>query len=136
MTSVFFYGLFMDINLLKEKGLHPTEPIPGYAEGYQLQIGERATLIKSPGRRAYGAVMALDAEALDQLYGEPGVVDYRAENITVTTFDHALLQVVVYNLPKEKLAGKNSNYAAQLAKTARDVGLPQAYIQEIETFTR
>ncbi len=136
MTSVFFYGLFMDETLLKEKGFHPTKPILGHAEGYELKIGERATLVKSAGRRAYGAIMALSKEELGSLYGEPSVADYLPEDINVTTFKNESLKVVVYNMPLAKLTGQNRQYAQLLAKIAGEVGLPKEYIQEIEVFTK
>lgn len=136
MIAVFFYGLFMDETLLKEKGFHPTKPVLGYVEGYALKIGERATLVKSPGQRTYGATMSLSKEELDSLYGESSVVDYLPEDIIVTTFKNEPLKVVVYNLPLEKLAGKNKQYAQLLVNTARALRLPKEYIQEIEVFTK
>ena len=136
MTSVFFYGLFMDEALLKDKGFHPTKPVLGYVEGYGLKIGERATLVKSTGQRAYGSIMALNKGELGSLYGESSVADYLPEEIIVTTFKNVSLKVVVYNLPLEKLAGQNKQYAQLLAKTATEVGLPKEYIQEIEVFAK
>ena len=126
----------MDETLLKEKGFHPTKPVLAYVEGYGLRIGERATLVKSPDQRAYGAVMSLSDKELDRLYGEPSVADYLPEDIIVTTFKNEVLKVVVYNLPLEKLAGQNIQYAQQLAKTAIMVGLPKEYAQEIEVYAR
>ena len=136
MISVFFYGLFMDKTLLENKGFHPIEPVRGYLDGYELRIGERATLVKSPRRRAYGVVMKLDQEELDELYGEPSVVDYRPEEVVIVTFEKETLLVVVYNLPIDKLAGQNKQYAQRLFQTARGNGLPQSYLKEIELFTR
>ncbi len=136
MIPVFFYGLFMDHTLLKEKGFQPTEPVLGYVEGYKLKIGERATLVKSSCQRAYGAVMALNKEELDSLYGESSVADYLPEDIVITTLKNESLKVIVYNLPLEKLAGQNKQYAQLLAKTAREIGLPKEYIQEIEVFAK
>ncbi len=134
MIPVFFYGLFMDKKLLREKELRPTEPVLAYAEGYKLNIGERATLTKSADKRAYGAVMALSKIELDSLYGESSVADYVPEEIIVTDFNNESQKVIVYNLPLEKLVGRNKEYAGQLAKTAMQLGLPTTYIQEIETF--
>ena len=62
MKPVFFYGLFMDETLLREKGFQPTSPELGYIEHYALRIGERATLVKIVGQRAYGAIMGLSEE--------------------------------------------------------------------------
>jgi hypothetical protein len=45
MKSVFFYGLFMDPDLLKDKGLNPGASEPAQLAGYGLKIGARATLV-------------------------------------------------------------------------------------------
>ena len=67
MSAVFFYGLFMDAALLREKGLHPI--CVGSAElfDYQIRIGSRATLVPSVGSAAFGVVMELTAEEAESL---------------------------------------------------------------------
>jgi hypothetical protein len=124
----------MNDSLLKEKGFHPSPPILSHVDGYALKVGERATLVKATGERAYGYVMALSEEESNKLYGESSVADYRAEKVIATTSENVSLDVVVYNLPIEKLAGRNRQYAKSLAKIARDVGLPKEYIKKIESF--
>ena len=49
MSTIFFYGLFMEQRLLTEKGLHPEVIGPAVLQGYRIHIGERATLLRSPG---------------------------------------------------------------------------------------
>ncbi|MGH1365617.1 MAG: hypothetical protein ACRBF0_18790 [Calditrichia bacterium] len=136
MKATFFYGLFMDEALLRDKGCHPTKPIRGYAGGYGLRIGERATLVKSADERAYGTIMSLSELDLECLYGEPSVEDYLPETIVATTFENEAIEVLVYNLPVEKLTGQNKKYAMSLATVASDCGLPKEYIQIIEAFAR
>jgi|SRR6266850_5873638 len=48
--NVFFYGLFMDAEALRAKGLHPTNSRQVCVLGMALQIGKRATLEQSPIR--------------------------------------------------------------------------------------
>ena len=40
--TVFFYGLFMDEELLKAKGVQPTSLRQGCVRGFALRIGQRA----------------------------------------------------------------------------------------------
>ena len=126
----------MDKTLLINKGLHPTDPQIAYVDGFELNIGERATLVRSEGQRAHGTVMALDDDELIALYGESSVADYVPENIVVTTSEQYSLEVTVYNLPKEKLVGRNKEYAQQLANAAAEIGLPNDYIEKIEWFSK
>ena len=132
MKTVFFYGLFMDENLLKEKGFHPTASILAYVDGYALKIGERATLVKAAEERAYGSIVSLSEQELSDLYGEASVADYFPESILATTFANQIIEVVAYNLPLEKLAGQNRGYAQSLAKVASGMGLPADYVEKIE----
>ena len=136
MTSVFFYGLFMDKTLLEEKGFHPTTPILAVLNDYALEIGDRATLMKMTGRCVYGTVMQLAQEEIDTLYGGQSVADYLPEDVVITTFEKEKQNVVVYNLPMDKVAGPNHQYAQRLVQVASEVGLPEEYLKEIELFTR
>ena len=43
MSRIFFYGLFMDPGLLREKGLPPTLVGPAELPGYQIHTGNRAS---------------------------------------------------------------------------------------------
>lgn len=79
MKAIFFYGLFMDISLLQEKGLAPSEPVMAYVDGFGLRIGERATLVKEENERVYGLIVTLSSKDLVSLYGESSVADYVPE---------------------------------------------------------
>ena len=136
MKSIFFYGLFMDESILKEKGFHPTSPVLAYIDGYCLRIGERATLIKSTGQRAFGAIMDLSEEELNRLYSDPSVVDYIPEQVIAHKIEGGAKNVLSYNLPKEKLVGKNKDYAISLSEVAKKIGLPQSYINEVDSWSK
>ena len=134
MKSVFFYGLFMDADLLKKKGLNPLDPTLVYATGYGLRIGERATLERSKDERAYGSVMQLPRKELEVLYGEKSVEDYVPNNIVTTDMKGNSREAISYILPMEQVSGSNGEYANSLAITARKIGLPRHYIKEIEAW--
>lgn len=131
MKAIFFYGLFMDIDLLKGKGFTPTAEKLAYAEGYGLRIGERATLVKAEFERAYGIVMNLSEEEAETLYSGPGVSEYVPEEIYVTEAIGVRYKATVYNLPTSKLTGSNEEYAKSLCVAAKKMGLPETYINEI-----
>ena len=134
MRSVFFYGLFMDEDLLKQKGLNPANSKIALVAGYGLRIGERATLIQSNQEQTYGTVISLSEEELAILYGDESVKDYFPEEVTVTDTNGTTLAAVSYILPIEKLAGHNREYAKSLAAIARKIGLPEGYVAEIESW--
>ena len=96
MKSVFFYGLFMDKDLLKEKGFNPQNIKRAYLKGYQLEIGERATLAPHKGACSYGTVMELDSNELQNLYGSDGVEDYVPQTVQANTMVGEPLEAVSY----------------------------------------
>ena len=136
MKSVFFYGLFMDEDLLTGKGFHPSNRKLASANGYGLRIGEKATLVKSESEISYGIVMDLSEDEIENLYSSPGVTDYVQEDIEVTDFDGNTYNVQCYNLPVSKLTGSNSEYAKSLSVAAQKMGLPKSYINQILTWAK
>ena len=135
MQSIFFYGLFMDADLLLRKGLNPVAPEPAQLSGYGLRIGERATLEKSASEMVYGSVVRLSDKDRNLLYGEAAVADYVPEKVIATSFTGLEIPAVCYLLPVDKLSGRNGAYAASLALTAAKMGLPEEYVKEIKTWT-
>ena len=134
LEMVFFYGLFMDCELLKSKGFSPSNQELARLEGYGLRIGERATLVKSDNEMVFGVVVAMPGNQLEQLYGADSVVDYEPESVVALKENDNAINCVVYNLPVEKIKGCNASYAQSLSVVAQKVGLPSAYISEIETW--
>ncbi|MEZ5331286.1 MAG: gamma-glutamylcyclotransferase family protein [Thermoanaerobaculia bacterium] len=138
MSRIFFYGLFMDRSLLTGKGLHPETVGPAVLPGYRLHIGERATLLRSPGSRARGIVMELSDEEAGALYAEPSVREYLPERVRVELLDTGqAIEADVYNLPPESArSGANPAYAIQLAGLAEALGLDPDYVREIAAFAQ
>ena len=94
---VFFYGLFMDQDLLATKGIMPAEIKRGYVDGYGLRIGERATLVRRPDSRAYGVMMDITQGEATDLYAEQSVADYLPEPVNVELIDGKQVAATCYN---------------------------------------
>ncbi len=129
---VFFYGLFMDEALLASKGVRPRNSAIGYVDGSALRIGERATLLPEDHSRAYGVLMEITPEDAEALYSEESVADYVAQPVAVTLSDGQAVSAVSYNLPADKLAGTNPEYATALLDLATRLGLPESYLEHIQ----
>ena len=134
MKPVFFYGLFMDLVLLKAKGLNPTNTKLAHVAGYGLRIGNRATLEISKDEIVFGAISELSSDELELLYSEKSVVDYVPTQLVAIDIDGKSLDIISYILPTGGVSGSNSEYAKSLALAARKIGLPDDYINEIETW--
>ena len=129
---VFFYGLFMDESLLTTKGIEPSEVKLGFVDGYGLRIGERATLVRRPDSRAYGAMMDIDPSDATTLYAEESVADYVPEPVLVELMDGTKIEASCYNLPGDKVTGTNKKYAASLLDVATKLGFPDFYLDQIK----
>lgn len=128
---VFFYGLFMDQNLLLNMGVAPSAVVPGFVNDFALRIGDRATLVPESGSRAYGLLMRLTVDEAEALYAEESVSDYLPEPIIVTLMDGRNVEATCYNLPGNKVAGSNKDYAAALLALARKLDFPNSYLVQI-----
>ena len=129
--NVFFYGLFMDVSLLEEKGISPGNVEIGYVEGFTLRIGERATLVRSDAGRAFGVMTNISGDEAKALYAENSVADYVPEPVTVILMDGSKAAATCYNLPANKVTGTNRAYADALWKLADQLGLPEQYLAEV-----
>ena len=129
--EVFFYGLFMDENILKKNGLNPTNIRSAHLPDYTLKIGNRASLILSPGETAYGLVIKVDKAATLALYKESSLADYIAEEVVVITRGGESVKAICYNLPEQMLTGTNSAYATSLYNLAMRLDFPNAYLTHI-----
>jgi len=98
---VFFYGLFMDEELLKAKGIQSAEVRVGFVNGHRLRIDSRATLVRHPDGRAYGAMM------------EIAISD----------------AATCYNSPGDKVTAANKEYADSLLDVAIRLDFPDAYLE-------
>lgn len=129
-VTVFFYGLFMDPEALKAKGLRPTDVKPAFVEHLALRLGARATLVPRREGRVYGMIMTLTHAEVDDLYSEPSVKAYRPEPVLARLADGPAEPALCFNLPTapEETAG-NTEYAAALQAVARKLGLPEGYVK-------
>jgi len=129
----FFYGLFMDAQVLRQAGTSPSNLRRAYVADFALRIGRRATLVPSPGARAYGMLISLTHAELDRLYGAPGLEDYRPEAVVAHTYEGETVPALCFNLirapePHER----NPEYAMRLRRVLENLGFPVESVEAVE----
>lgn len=129
--EVFFYGLFMDLNILSKNGITPSNPRRGYLNDYALKIGNRASLVPCKNEKSYGIVMTVDKDAIQNLYAEASVADYIPEEVNIITDSGDAVTATCYNLPADSLTGTNESYAKSLYILAKQEGFPADYLEKI-----
>jgi hypothetical protein len=128
-VPVFFYGLFMDEEILRSKEVDPSNARRASVDGFTLRIGRRATLVPSPGTRAHGLLIDLTRADVDTLYADPGVNMYRPEPVLCET-ERGAVAALVYTLLEEPSPDeRNEEYAGKLRELARRVGLPEGWVE-------
>ena len=131
--DVFFYGLFMDEDLLRSKGVMQAKLRSASLKGYQLHIGDRATLIPARSENVFGLVASLSHAELEQLYSEPSVQAYKPEAVLVHLLDGEDLPALCFNLPEPPSTDeRNTEYASKLRILARRLNFPEEYIASIQ----
>lgn len=138
MKPVFFYGLFMDPDLLRSEGYNPGPLQIAKLNNYHLKLGTRATLVPDPAGEAWGTIMSLPPEELDALYSAPSVADYQPTAVKCITENDLEAKADVYILnPDDPLEPPaDATYARKLLTIAEKVGLPLKYLQELETLIK
>jgi Gamma-glutamyl cyclotransferase, AIG2-like len=130
--AVFFYGLFMDAELLGRQGLHPSDPRPAAVEGMALCIGQRATLVPNTAGTVHGMVMMLSHAEIDALYSGASVASYRPEAVLARLDDGSSVPALCFNLPTPPEPSENNqDYARQLAELGRRLGMPSDYLRSL-----
>ena len=125
LQDVFFYGLFMDGRVLREKGIQPRSSRRVVVNGYQLRIGERAMLVPEPSSKVFGMVHALTEREINSLYAEPGLDMYHPETVVATFEDGSKSAVTTFNLQQTSSEESfNADYAAKLRSVLERLGFP------------
>lgn len=125
LKDVFFYGLFMDERVLREKGIQPKASRKAVVHGHQLKIGRRAMLIARPSSKAFGMVHTLTEREIKSLYAEPGLDMYHPETVVATFEDGSRSSLTTFNVQMTTADEEtNFEYAAKLRSVLEHLGFP------------
>lgn len=131
--NVFFYGLFMDDALLREKGVNPVHRRTAFVENFSLVIGARATLVPCANATVHGVLFSLTHNEVDALYSEDSVSVYRPEAVFAQLADGSVTPALCFNLPVPPSPDeRNPQYISELRELAARIGLPPSYVSSIQ----
>ena len=131
--DVFFYGLFMDDALLRERGTNPVDRRMATVQDFSLVIGARATLVPCARRTVHGVLFSLTHTEVDALYSEESVSAYRPEAVLAQLADGSVIPALCFNLPAPPSADeRNPQYVSRLRELATRIGLPPSYVSSIQ----
>ena len=130
--DAFFYGLFMDAEILRASGVAPQNPRAARVDDFGLRIGRRATLEPMAGSRSYGMLFALTHTELESLYAAPGLEQYRPEAVLALCVDGSATPALCYTLPQPPSPEeRNPEYASRLQAILSKLGFPEEYVASV-----
>jgi hypothetical protein len=130
--DAFFYGLFMDVDVLRQTGANPANPRRAYVAEFALRIGQRATLIPSPGARAYGMLIELTHAELDRLDNATGLEYYRPEAVLAQPLEGIAIPALCYNLLEAPESHERTpDYTLRLKSVLTKLGFPEDYVASV-----
>ena len=125
LKDIFFYGLFMDERVLREKGVQPRASRKAVVYGHKLRIGRRAMLIPQSSSKAFGMVHTLNEREIKSLYAEPGLEMYRPETVVATFEDGSRSSLTTFNIHETSAVEEpNAEYVIKLRSVLERLGFP------------
>lgn len=123
----FYYGSYMDPDVLRRFGADPQAPRRATLPGWRLAFSPHADMVRDPVGTVEGVVYDLPQDELDRLYGPNGfVTTYRP--VPVVLADG---QEVISFIAGGVEAPPDPEYAAGLFAIMERVGLPPEYIAQV-----
>jgi hypothetical protein len=130
--DAFFYGLYMDVDVLRDASVVPVNPRRAYVDNFTLRIGQRATLLPAAGARAYGMLIALSHQELERLYTAPGLEQYLPEAVLAQPLEGTPVPALCYNLREAPAPHeRNPDYATRLQRVLTRLNFPPSYVAAV-----
>jgi len=134
---VFFYGTFMNRDVLIDHGVTPASLAPARLNGFELNVRPRVNLSPSDQTCAYGAIAAVTHEDLSRLYSDLEKVfgvKYSAQPVLADTLDGFFKPVLCFIAQHMIESPPAREYVTHLAECVRAAGLPEWYANFVESF--
>ena len=135
----FFYGSYMNLNVLREVDILPDEWTTCSLANYELIIQPRANVLPCANSTVYGIVAKTDHTDLERLYTHAREVlgeTYLPEAVLITTKNDASLPALCYISHDMKPAPAANDYVDRILQPSREYGFPEWYLKRIESFRR
>ena len=130
----FFYGSFMNLDVLKQGGYVPERYEAAKLYGFDIRIQPLATLVRSDQHCIYGIVACGTREQLCRLYSQDWVGTYLPEPVLVETLDGKWRAAFCYIAPAGESRPASNDYIDRIVGPARQYGFPAWYIARLESF--
>ena len=131
---VFFYGSFINREVLGKSGLVPDRIEVARLWGFDIRIETLATLVRSDRHCTYGILCDATHTELRSLYGQDWLGGtYVPEAVLVETMDGRLAPALCYIAWRRPPARPANDYLDWITVPAREYGFPGWYLDKLES---
>jgi hypothetical protein len=134
---VFFYGSYMNPDVLREADLEPGNLEPARLSGFDIVIGPRANLVRSDRHVGYGVCARATHQELDRLYAHArNVLDeiYLPEPVLAELLDGSSRPALCYLCPEMSPRPAEAAYVDRILSPAERFRFPPWYVERIRSF--
>jgi hypothetical protein len=134
---VFFYGSYMNPDVLREVNIVPVEWEVARLHGFDISIRPRANLVRSEQHCVYGVVATATHAELARLYAHAKDVlgeTYLPYPVSVETLDGKSRPALCYLAPAMDSRPAEHGYLERILGPAREFGLPAWYVERLKRF--
>jgi hypothetical protein len=133
----FFYGSYINRQVLAEADLAPESFELGRLDGYDIHIEPRANLVASERDCVFGVLAQATHAELGRLYAHARDVlgeTYLPHPVLVVTRDGTWRPVLCYIAPSMVPRPADPAYVERILAPARELGFPRWYLERLERF--
>jgi len=130
-VQAFFYGLYMDSELLRSLGFVPGSVIRARLDSYALDLFGLAKIIPNNNSVVWGNVISVSEQDLTAMYSFETTKSYKAESVQVFDIDGNAMSVNCYNTAASPNLPFNSEYQLKLVKLLKKLEFPVDYIASV-----
>jgi hypothetical protein len=132
----FFYGSFMNPEVLAKAGVRPTETQRGRLDGWDINIAPRATLIPAEGESVFGILAKLTHADLEKLYTKDwfGFGTYLPEAVLIADSLERLVPALSYVAWEMEGGSPGDEYIQKVLTVAQQFKFPDWYVTRIKSF--
>lgn len=130
-TDAFFYGLYMDADLLRSLGIVASNARVARIDDFELDLRGAVKVLPKKGKSVWGVIFELSKPDLNKMYSGPKTKAYQPSQVRAVTTGGETLEVGCYNQPEDPGALFNSAYMAKLIPAMEKAGLPSEYVAKM-----
>ena len=137
-VDVFFYGSYINFDVLKEVNIRKRAFAVGRINGYVLTIAPLANLSFSQPGSAYGIITKLTHAEMDRLYHDHARIklggEYFPEAVIVYQLNGMYTPALCYISHNMPAADADPAYVERILRPTKEYGFPKWYLDHIESF--